>query len=189
MILDDVLIPDNLKNVCFSCNLQKCNGACCVEGDAGAPIEDEEIGLMEDCIDIVSKYIDEESIKIIQQNGIYDYDADGNIVSPLKINDECVFMTWENGHTVCAFEQAWNKKEINFRKPISCHLYPIRLEQEGVFEKWTLHKWDICEQAFAEGEKNKIPLVISLRDALIRRYGISWYNRLLIKWKFDPQHI
>lgn len=189
MILDDVLIPDELKDVKFVCPLDKCKGKCCVEGDAGAPLEESEIGEIEDLIDDILHLLDKEGREIVQKNGVYDYDSFGHLVTPLKSNDECVFMLWENNHTICVFEKAEKMELINFVKPISCHFYPIRIVNEGAFEKWVLHKWHICHVAYVEGEKKNIPLVFSIKNAIIRRYGLSYFNRLLIKWGYDPQQI
>ncbi|MBN2728599.1 MAG: DUF3109 family protein [Bacteroidales bacterium] len=189
MILDNVLIPDNLKDVFFLCDLQQCQGACCVEGDAGAPVEEEEVGQMEDIIDEVLPYMDEAGKEMVNTFGVYDYDASANLVTPLKPNDDCVYMVWVNNHTICLFEKLYNEGKINFIKPISCQLYPIRIIEEGAFEKWFLHKWNICHSAFLNGEHKGVHLFAALKAGIVRRYGLSFYNRLLIKCGLDPQNI
>lgn len=189
MILDNVLIPDNLKEVFFLCDLQQCQGACCVEGDAGAPVEEEEVGQMEDIIDEVLPYMDEAGQEMVNTFGVYDYDASANLVTPLKSNDDCVYMVWKNNHTICLFEKLYNEGKINFIKPISCQLYPIRIIEEGAFEKWFLHKWNICHSAYLNGEQKGVHLFVALKAGIVRRYGLSFYNRLLIKCGLDPQNI
>ena len=188
MILDEVLIPDNLRDVKFLCNLQQCKGACCVDGDAGAPLEEEEIGQMEDVIDEVLPLMDDAGQEVVRTFGVYDYDASANLVTPLKSNDECVYMVWENGHTICLFEKLHNEGKIKFVKPVSCQLYPIRIIEEGTFEKWFLHYWNICHPAYLHGEQRGVHLFVDLKAGIVRRYGLSFYNRLLIKCGLDPQN-
>ncbi|NLL28684.1 MAG: DUF3109 family protein [Bacteroidales bacterium] len=186
MIIEDVIISDNLKNVFFCCNLSLCKGACCVEGDAGAPLSEEEIGIIEDLSEKILPLMDENAQEMYKNLGCFDYDMSGSMVTPLKSNEECIYMSWENGHTYCIFEKLFNDKQSTFQKPISCHLYPIRIAEEGSFDKLLLHKWSICEEAYEIGKKNNIHLFDFLKVPLIRKYGQTWYNRLMNKCGLDP---
>jgi hypothetical protein len=177
--LDHTLISDDLKSVQFVCNLEKCKGACCVEGDAGAPLEEEEISVLEDYIDEIKPYMLEAGIREVENIGVFDYDADGKFVTPLVNGRECAFVYFENGITRCAIEKAFQEKKIPFAKPISCHLYPVRIHHLKMGDGVNYHKWHICNKALENGEKLKVPLYRFLEEALIRKYGRSWYNKLV----------
>lgn len=177
--LGETLISDDLKSVHFVCDLSKCKGACCVEGDAGAPLEEEEISLLEDYIEQIKPFMLSEGIEEVERMGVFDYDADGNFVTPLVHNRECVYVYFEDGITRCAIEKAFQEKKIPFPKPISCHLYPVRIKKLKLGEGVNYHKWSICQKALENGEKLKMPLYQFLEEALIRKYGRSWYNKLV----------
>lgn len=177
--LGNTLISDDLKSVHFVCDLSKCKGACCVEGDAGAPLDEEEISFLEDYIEKIKPYMLETGIAQVERNGVFDYDADGNFVTPLVNDQECAFVYFENDITRCAIEQAYQEKKIPFAKPISCHLYPVRIKQLKTGEGVNYHKWHICNKALENGEKLKMPLYRFLEEALIRKYGRTWYNKLV----------
>jgi hypothetical protein len=176
--LEHTLISDDLKEVFFCCNLEKCMGACCVEGDAGAPLEEEEISLLEDHIEKVKPFMMPGGIMEVEQTGVFDYDADGRFVTPLVSGRECVYVFFENGIARCAIEQAYREHKIPFPKPVSCHLYPVRLSHTGFDEAVNYHKWHICKPALTRGHNENIPLYQFLEGALIRKFGRTWYNRL-----------
>ena len=177
--VDHTLISDDVISVQFCCDLSQCKGACCVKGDAGAPLEEEEISLIEDHFDEISKYMMPEGKEEINRIGVFDYDADGKFVTPLIKGNECAFVFPEAGIARCAIEQAFQDKKIPFAKPLSCHLYPIRIKRMKVNEAVNYHQWDICAKALENGKKQKMPLYVFLKEALIRKYGGSWYNRLV----------
>ncbi len=177
-IVNETLVSDELKNVYFSCDLSQCHGNCCVEGDAGAPLEEEEISVLEDIIDEIKPYMSEQGVKVIEKTGIFDYDADGTYVTPLINDRECAFAVFENGIAFCAIEKAWKEKKISFQKPISCHLYPVRLAQVGQYIAVNYDRWDICQAALLKGKREKVPLYEYLKTPLIRRFGNAWYNQL-----------
>lgn len=154
-------------------------GICCIEGDTGAPLETEEISLLQDSVASIQPYMTENGIKCVEDTGIFDYDEKGNYVTPLVNGAACTFCNFKNGVAVCAIELAFDNGDITFQKPISCHLYPLRINRSGTFEKITFHRWNICRSAIQNGEKKKIPLVIFLKDALIRKFGEIWYNDLI----------
>ena len=178
ILLENTLISDDLQTVHFSCDLKKCKGACCVEGDAGAPLEEEEISLLEDYIDEIKPYMLGEGIEEIRKNGVFDYDADGKYVTPLVNGKECAFVFFKDGIARCAIEEAYQGKRIPFPKPLSCHLYPVRIRELHEGEALNYHKWHICNKALENGMKLKMPLYLFLEEALIRKYGRNWYNKL-----------
>ena len=186
MIIENVVVSDELKEVFFRCPLHLCHGVCCVEGDAGAPLNEDEIEIIEDIYDSVFSLLDDEAKTVVNEIGMFDYDMSGKMVTPLKKNEECVYMLWENGHMVCVFEKLFNQGVIDFQKPISCHLYPIRVETDGAFEKLLLHRWRICADAYDVGKKEGVLLLDFLKKPLIRKYGQQWYNRLMLKCGYDP---
>jgi hypothetical protein len=177
--LDNALISDDLKEVLFCCDLPKCKGACCVEGDGGAPLEDEEVSLLEDHIEDIRPFMVPAGIKVVESSGVFDYDADAKFVTPLVGGRECAFVYFENGIAGCAIEKAFLKKKIPFPKPISCHLYPVRITTTRMNDAVNYHKWQICRKALEKGHKEKIPLYVFLKEALIRKYGRTWYNRFV----------
>ena len=177
--LDDTLISEEIRTTFFSCDLQQCKGACCVEGDAGAPLEEEEISLLEDAIDEIKPFMESEGLREVENAGVFDYDAEGNFVTPLADGKACVFAYTENGISFCAIEKAFLEKKVPFQKPLSCHLYPIRIKRTSLNELLNYHKWPICRKALEKGYLEKTPLYLFLEEALIRKYGRSWYNRLL----------
>lgn len=174
--IGDTLISDDVMEVRFCCDLCKCQGECCVEGDAGAPLDQEEIGILEDCVEEVKPYMTPEGVKVIEKVGVYEYDCDGDLVTPLVNNAECAFVYSENGITWCAIEKAWKEGKIDFRKPISCHLYPIRIVKYNGFDALNYHQWPICNVALEN--KDATPLYLYLKEPLIRKYGTAWYEQL-----------
>lgn len=181
--IDHVLVSDELKDTYFACHLKVCNGNCCVEGDAGAPLEEEEISILEDYIDEVKSYMTDQGKEVIEKNGVFDYDADGDYVTPLVKNRECAFVYKENGINFCAIEKAFLEGEIKFQKPVSCHLYPIRLSKVGEFTAVNYHKWNICAPAIIKGRQEGIPLYVYLKASLTRKFGAAWYEKLVKELK------
>jgi len=179
LLIDDIMVSDDLYLVKFLCPIEKCLGACCVEGDAGAPLEEEEISNMEDYVDEIMKYMITEGVDAIKQSGVFDYDVDGTFVTPLIRGGDCAFINFTKGIAWCSIEKAFEEGKIPFRKPISCHLYPVRLAKVGEHEAVNYHQWQICKPALDEGTKEGIPLYAFLKDALIRRYGEAWYQKLV----------
>jgi Protein of unknown function (DUF3109). len=149
-----------------------------VEGDAGAPLEEEEISLLEDYIGIVKLFMVPKGIQEVEKTGVFDYDTDGKFVTPLVNGNECCYVYLEDGIARCAIEKAFQEKMIPFQKPLSCHLYPARIKPVAKGEGVNYHKWSICNKAMENGMKLKLPLYRFLEEALIRKYGRSWYNRL-----------
>ena len=182
-----ILVSDELKSVRFVCKLAACCGDCCVEGDAGAPLEEQEISVLEDHIDEIRNFMDPEGISVVDRKGVFDYDVDGSFVTPLVDNRECAFVVHEKGINYCAIERAWSMGRIPFQKPISCHLYPVRLSKVGEYTAVNYHRWHICEPALDYGSEKGVPLYEFLKAPLTRKFGERWYRSLLKAMKQDEE--
>lgn len=178
--IDKTLISEDLDQL-FACDLAYCKGACCVEGDAGAPLEIEEITLIEDALDDVRPFLRQESLEEINTHGVFDLDAEGNFVTLLLKGRECVFTVFEEGIARCAIEKAWLAGKTEFRKPVSCHLYPVRITEYPSYDAVNYHRWHVCRPALEEGRRQQMPLYRYLKEALVRKYGEDWYNQFLAK--------
>jgi hypothetical protein len=177
--IQNTLLSDDMATVKFCCDLPKCLGACCVEGDAGAPLNEEEISQIDDYIEEIKPYMLPEGIEVVENLGVFDYDMEGNLVTPLFNDRECVFVYFENGITRCAIETAYSEGKIPFQKPVSCHLYPVRLTPYKDFEAVNFHYWYICKPALEKGKAEGLPLYVFLKEALTRKYGKEWYDELV----------
>ena len=180
LLIDDVLVTDELKETYFACNLTACKGECCVQGDAGAPLLEEEISILEDYIDEILPFMEEAGKTVIKEMGVYEYDSDGEYVTPLVADADCAFVYKENGMSLCAIEKAWLEGKIKYQKPISCHLYPIRLSKVGDYTAVNYHKWSICKSALKHGRTHGEPLYKYLKAPLLRQFGAEWYEKLCI---------
>ena len=165
----------------FLCNLMACKGACCVDGDSGAPLSNEEAVLIQQNYRKFEKYLDPKYKSIISSKGFSVVDLDGDLVTPLYKNQECVYTYKdENGCLKCAIEKAYINGESNFHKPISCHLFPIRIQEYKDYDAVNYQQLDICKSGRECGAENKLPLYKFLKQPLIRKYGEEWYNELEI---------
>ncbi|HSG67289.1 MAG TPA: DUF3109 family protein [Bacteroidales bacterium] len=178
LIIDDIMVSDDLYLVKFVCPVQKCYGACCVEGDAGAPLEEAEISHLEDYLDEIKAYMIPEGIETVNRTGVFDYDIEGTFVTPLIRGGDCAFINFTDKIAWCSIEKAYEEGKIPFRKPVSCHLYPVRLARVGKTDAVNYHRWQICDVALEKGREVGIPLYVFLKDALIRKYGEAWYRKL-----------
>lgn len=177
--IDNTLNSDELGKVCFVCNLAACKGACCVEGDAGAPLDESEISELEDNLDHIKPFMRLDGIKAVDELGVFDYDAHGHYVTPLVNGAECAFVVFtDEGIAACAIEKAWEAGKSKFRKPVSCHLYPVRISKYNDFDAVNYHEWHVCHPALEYGKKLNVPMYKFLKDSLIRKYGVKWYAEL-----------
>jgi len=177
----EVLVSDDIKSVEFVCHLEKCKGACCVEGDLGAPLEKDELQVMKDIQSKVKPYLTAEGWEAIKKQGPYVFDDDGDYSTPTIAGRECAYSHYDKeGVLKCGIEQAYLDGKIGFRKPISCHLYPIRITKKKEFEAVNYHKWSICSAACSYGKSLKVPLYKFLKEPLVRKYGKEWYDQLVI---------
>jgi len=179
LIIDDIMVSDDLYLVKFICPIDQCKGACCVEGDAGAPLEEEEIALMEDYLAEIKNYMIPAGKDAVTESGVFDYDIEGTYVTPLIMGGDCAFINFTKGIAWCSIEKAYEEGKIPFQKPVSCHLYPVRLAKIGQSEAVNYHRWQICDVALEKGTKEGVPLYVFLKEALIRRYGKDWYGKLV----------
>lgn len=174
----NTLVSLDLIEKQFVCNLSRCKGACCVHGDSGAPLEEEELKEIEEAYPAVKPYLRDVSVKTIEEKGKWLVDSDGDKVTTLVEGKECVFVVFEKGVATCAIEKAYNDGKIKFRKPVSCHLYPVRLTVYSSYIAVNYHAWDICKPAVKQGSKLGVPLFVFLKEALIRKFGSEWYGEL-----------
>ena len=163
----------------FVCDLQKCKGECCVAGDSGAPLELDERDEIEKYYPVVKPLLQKEAIASIEKLGYYLKDEDNDWVTPLvNGNRECAYTIFENGIAKCSFEKMYFEGKIPFRKPISCHLYPIRIKKLKNFEAINYDRWEVCAPACKLGKSLKVPVYKFLKDSLVRKYGEDWYMEL-----------
>lgn len=163
----------------FCCNLDQCKGACCVDGDSGAPITEEEAALIEELYPDFKEYLSEENRSEVARQGYSVIDQDGDLVTPIIGNNECVYTFQdEKGITFCAIERAWIDKKIGFRKPVSCHLFPIRITEYKRFDGVNYEKLKICKPGRICGKSSGLPLWKYLEVPLVRKYGEEWYQEL-----------
>ena len=163
----------------FVCDLNACKGACCVEGDAGAPLTFEEVDLLEESLQAIKPYMRPEGIAAVEKTGVFYMDDDNEPVTTLVNGAECAFVFFdEQGITKCAVEQAFLDGKTDFKKPISCHLYPIRVKKYTEFEALAYDEWQICAPACACGEKLDVPVFRFLKEPLIRAYGEEFFREL-----------
>lgn len=173
-----IISEDIIENE-FVCNLNACKGACCIEGDAGAPVEDDELKILEKIYDKVAPYLTESGKKSIENQGVYVKGEDGEWETPLIDGGECAYVIRnEKGWALCAIEQAYNDGKIDWKKPISCHLYPIRLQKYTSFTAVNYNRWHICDDACTLGKELQIPTYKFVKQALIRKFGEEWYEEL-----------
>jgi len=177
--IDDILISDEIVKQHFVCNLSACKGACCVEGESGAPLEYDELADLEKSFEEVKKYITHEGREAIEEKGFYTKDKKGNYKTPLMKNGACAYVLSENGVSKCGIQKAFSDGKINFIKPISCHLYPVRITRNRMHkENVNYEEWGICSPACEMGKKLKVPLYKFVKDALVRKFGLAFFNAL-----------
>lgn len=178
--VDNVILSDDIKEEFFVCDLEKCKGACCVEGDFGAPLSEDELPVLEEILEDVKPYLTKEGLKAIKRHGPYVLDDDNEYSTTTIGGKECAFAYYdERGILKCGIEKAWKEGKTHFRKPISCHLYPIRIKKYSSYDAVNYDRWHICSPACKLGEALKVPLYVFLKESLIRKYGEAWYNKLV----------
>lgn len=182
LIIEDVLVSDDVISEAFICNLNACKGACCWEGDYGAPLEEAELDILDKIYDDIKEFLTPEGRAVIEKHGAYTYYEDAaDFGTPLINGGACVYMTRdESGVAQCGIELAYKAGKTDFKKPISCHLYPIRItpKSENQFEMINYERWEICSAACELGKQQQVPVYRFLRDALIRKYGENFFDVL-----------
>ena len=187
------ILSEDIKDKQFVCNISKCKGICCVEGDSGAPLESNEIPIMEEIFAKVKPYLRLEGVKAIEEQGTWVIDDEDDLTTPLVNGNECAYVVFDDkGITKCGIEKAYEDGVIGYQKPISCHLYPIRTKKYDNFEALNYDRWDICSDACSLGEELQVPVYKFLKDPLIRKYGETWFAELEVlieaKKKEDEEH-
>jgi hypothetical protein len=178
--IDNTLISEDVLEKKFVCDLNACKGACCVAGDSGAPLDKDELKTLDGVLEKVKPYMTKKGLKAVEKNGCYVIDGDGDYTTTLVSEGaECAFVFFDDNKIAkCAIEQAYLDKKIDWQKPISCHLYPIRIKRTKTYEAVNYDKWSVCKPACECGEKLDVPVYKFLKTPLIRKYGKDWYKQL-----------
>lgn len=180
LVVGNSIVSEDIKDVKFCCDISLCKGMCCIEGDYGAPITKQEQKIIKNYLPIILNYLNDEEKQEIREKNFFDFDQENNLCTRIIKGKDCVFVTKnEKGVPICAIQKAYIEKKIDFIKPISCYLYPIRVSDYGEFSALNYHKWNICKSALILGQKENIPLYKFLKEPLIKRFGEKWYNELL----------
>ena len=170
--IEDIVVSSDILTEKFICNLEACQGECCIEGDAGAPVEKNEVAELEKVLPVVWDELSPEAQAVIKKQGVVYTDQDGDLVTSIVGNKNCVFTCYD------AIEKAYREGKCNFYKPISCHLYPIRIENYGPYTAVNYHRWDVCKAAVILGKMKGVPVYQFLKEPLIRKFGADWYQML-----------
>ena len=177
--IEDIVVSSDILTEKFICNLEACQGECCIEGDAGAPVEKNEVAELEKVLPVVWDEFSPEAQAVIKKQGVVYTDQDGDLVTSIVGNKNCVFTCYdEKGCCYCAIEKSYREGKCNFYKPISCHLYPIRIENYGPYTAVNYHRWDVCKAAVILGKMKGVPVYQFLKEPLIRKFGADWYQML-----------
>ena len=178
--IQDVVVSLDVFRDKFLCDLDACKGACCVEGDAGAPVTLDEILELEEILPEIWQDLTPQARQVIDQQGVAYPDPEGEMVTSIVAGKECVFTLRDtHGCCLCAIEKAWREGRVGFIKPISCRLYPLRVADFGDIRAVNYHRWDICKAAVLAGNKCGMPLYRFLKEPLIERFGQEWYDEML----------
>lgn len=185
--IDDTLVSLDVLESKFICDLSHCKGICCVEGDSGAPLLEEEVAELEKALPVIWDDLSPEAQDIIDKQGVSYVDVEGDLVTSIVNNKDCVFTCYDaDGTCKCAIEKAYRAGKLSFYKPVSCHLYPIRVTEYDTFSAVNYHRREICKAAEVLGKKAGMPVYKYLKEPLIRRFGTDWYDSLeevAIEWE------
>ena len=180
--IDHILVSDEVISEQFVCDLNKCKGGCCEDGDSGAPLSDEELATLRNSIEEIKPYCTDEGLKVLEKEGLYRYDAEFGWVTPTIAGRMCAYGSRDDqGIIKCGIEQAWLDKKISWKKPISCHLFPVKITRSKRQNQEYVNyepRQDLCKAACRLGKQLKVPVYVFLKDALIRKYGSEFYARL-----------
>lgn len=182
IVIDKILISDEIIEAQFVCDLNKCKGGCCEDGDSGAPLSTEELDEVKKAFEQIKPFLTPEGLKELERTGLYRYDREFGWVTPTINGQICAYgYRDKNGVIKCAFEEAYNQKLISWKKPISCHLYPIRTKQSK-YNDYEMMNYEpretLCSPACELGKKLKVPVFQFLKESITRKYGSSFYTAL-----------
>ena len=197
--IKNTLVSLDIFSECFCCDLTRCHGMCCVEGDAGAPVQMDEVAELEKAYEIVKNELPIKAQREVEQNGVVYPDRDGELVTSIINTKDCVFVRYGNISTdggktrgprcaLCAIDSAWREGRLKWQKPISCALYPIRISTIGDMPALNYHRWDICRPAVELGRRLQLPLYRFLKEPLIRRFGQAWYDQVCVAAEWLKEH-
>jgi hypothetical protein len=180
--IDNILVSDEVVSEQFVCDLNKCKGGCCEDGDSGAPLTNEELEYLSDFIEEIKPYLTPEGLKVLDKDGLYRYDQEFGWVTPTIEGQMCAYGFRDpQGIIKCGIEQAWLDKKISWKKPISCHLFPVKITKSKRQNQEYVNyepRQDLCKAACKLGKQFKVPVYIFLKEALIRKYGPDFYATL-----------
>ncbi|TPN86193.1 DUF3109 family protein [Aquimarina algicola] len=177
--LGKTIVSEEIIERDFVCNLSACKGACCIDGEAGAPLDESEIQILEEVYPIVKPYLRKEGIEAIEKQGVFIKTDFDDLETPLIEGADCAYVIFdEKGTAMCGIEEAYNQGAIDWKKPISCHLYPVRIQKYTEFSAVNYHKWEICDDACSLGAELQVPVYKFVKEALIRKFGEDWYTEL-----------
>jgi hypothetical protein len=190
ILIENTVISDDIAEKFFVCDLLKCKGACCVEGDLGAPLSEDELPIMQEIYEEVKPYLSEIGIQTIEKEGVYVKDWEGDYSTPVIEGRECAYAIYDNRNILkCGIEQAYLAGKITWQKPISCHLYPIRITKYEQYEALNYDRWHICSDACTHGAELGVEVYKFLKGPLIRKYGEAWYQELLQEVKERKEEV
>lgn len=176
--LGKTIVSEDIIEKDFVCNLNACKGKCCIDGEAGAPLEENELKILMDVYPIVKPFLRPEGIAAIEDQGLFTT-TEGDYETTLIDNKDCAYVIFDEKKTTkCGIEEAYNQGLIKWKKPISCHLYPVRIMEYSEFSAVNYHKWPICDDACTLGAEFQVPVYKFVKDALIRKFGEDWYSEL-----------
>ncbi len=182
IVIDNIYVSDEVVEEQFVCDLHKCKGGCCIDGDAGAPLANDELKEVNEAFNEVQHLLNKEALQIIEQEGNYVYDREFGWVTPTMSNGMCVYgLVDKNGIVKCSFEQVYNEGKTKWKKPISCHLYPIKISKSKNTDQQYVNyepRDPMCNPGCALGQKLKVPAYVFLKEAIIRKYGEDFYEVL-----------
>lgn len=176
--LNKTIISEEILEKEFVCNLSACKGACCVDGDAGAPLTQEETQILVDIYPKVKPFLRPEGIQAIEEQGAFVIGTDGEYETTLIEGKDCAYVIFDGQTALCGIEQAYNEGIVNWKKPVSCHLYPIRVKEYSDFAAVNYHKWHICSDACSLGKELQVPVYKFVKEALVRKFGEQWFEEL-----------
>jgi hypothetical protein len=176
--LGKTIVSEDILEKDFVCNLSACHGACCVDGDAGAPLSEAETKILENMYPKIKPFLRKEGIAAIEAQGTWRIGTDGDFETPLIDEKDCAYVIFDGKTALCGIEQAYNQGIVDWKKPVSCHLYPIRVKDFTEFAAVNYDRWDICDPACALGAELQVPVYKFVKEALVRRFGMDWYIEL-----------